>query len=158
MAKNITIKVPGKHPKTSELTTFELKGQRMDIDIGGQAVPFLIHGRGIGTSLTHIPSGYRIALLGGWLTARYAIPENKPSRTACAQMAIDRLVAQYGSLHLLDRLNCKWLSIRCNTQHGPDNKERCNDQPPTCSNEPTGRPSGDANVGCRYEFNRWRLQ
>ena len=57
----------------------------MDIDIGGQAVPFLIHGRGIGTSLTHIPSGYRIALLGGWLTARYEIPENKPSRTACAQ-------------------------------------------------------------------------
>ncbi|MEI4935994.1 hypothetical protein U1554_21770, partial [Aeromonas caviae] len=33
--------------------------------------------------------------------------ENKPSRTACAQMAIDRLVAQYGSLHQLDRLNCK---------------------------------------------------
>lgn len=61
----------------------------------------------IGTSLTHIPSGYRIALLGSWLTARYAIPENKPSRTACAQMAIDRLVAQYGSRHLLDRLNCK---------------------------------------------------
>ena len=103
MAKNITIKVLGKHPQTGELTAFELKGQRMDIDIGGQAVPFLIHGRGIGTSLTHIPSGYRIALLGGWLTARYAIPENKPS----AQMAIDRLVAQYGSLHLLDRLNCK---------------------------------------------------
>ncbi|MBL0440132.1 hypothetical protein Q7I36_19510 [Aeromonas veronii] len=107
MAKNITIKVPGKHPQTGELTTFELKGQRMDIDIGGQAVPFLIHGRGIGTSLTHIPSGYRIALLGGWLTARYTLPENKPSRMACAQMAIDRLVAQYGSLHLLDRLNCK---------------------------------------------------
>ncbi len=60
-----------------------------------------------GTSLTHIPSCYRIALLSGWLTARYAIPENKPSRTACAQMAIDRLVAQYGSLHQLDRLNCK---------------------------------------------------
>lgn len=59
MAKNITIKVAGKHPQTGELTTFELKGQRMDIDIGGQAVPFLIHGRGIGTSLTHIPSGYR---------------------------------------------------------------------------------------------------
>ena len=55
MAKNITIKVPGKHPQTGELTTFELKGQRMDIDIGGQAMPFLIHGRGIGTSLTHIP-------------------------------------------------------------------------------------------------------
>ena len=107
MAKHITIKVPGKHPQTGELTTFELKGQRMDIDIGGQAVPFLIHGRGIGTSLTHIPSGYRIALLGGWLTARYAIPENKPSRTACAQIAMDRLVAQYGSLHLLDRLNGK---------------------------------------------------
>lgn len=107
MAKNITIKVPGKHPQTSEFTTFELKGQRMDIAIGGQAVPFLIHGRGIGTSLTYIPSGYRIALLGGWLTARYSIPENKPSRTACAQMAIDRLLAQYGSLHLLDRLNCK---------------------------------------------------
>ncbi|WP_429093732.1 hypothetical protein [Aeromonas veronii] len=103
MAKNITIKVPGKHPQTGELTTFELKGLRIDIDIGGQAVPFLIHGRGIGI----FPSGYRIALLGGWLTACYAIPENKPSRTACAQMAIDRLVAQYGSLHLLDRLNCK---------------------------------------------------
>lgn len=88
MAKHITIKVPGKHPQTGELTTFELKGQRMDIDIGGQAVPFLIHGRGIGTSLTHIPSGYRIALLGGWLTARYAIPENKPSRTACGVMVI----------------------------------------------------------------------
>jgi len=97
MAKHITIKVPGKHPQTGELTTFELKGQRMDIDIGGQAVPFLIHGRGIGTSLT----------LGGWLTARYAIPENKPSRATCAQMAIARLVAQYGSRHLLDRLNCK---------------------------------------------------
>ena len=107
MAKNITIKVPGKHPRTGEITTFELKGQRIDIGIGGQAVPFLIHGRGIGTSLTYIPSGYRIALLGGWLTARYAIPENKPSRTACAQIAIDRLVAQYGSLHLLYRLNRK---------------------------------------------------
>lgn len=75
--------------------------------ITGQSVPFLIHGRDIGTSLTHIPSCYRIALLGGRLTARYTIPENKPSRTACAQMAIDRLVAQYGSLHQLDRLNCK---------------------------------------------------
>ncbi|MFB2906563.1 hypothetical protein ACE1BH_16710 [Aeromonas jandaei] len=105
MAKHITIRAPGKHPQTGELTTFELKGQR--IDIGGQAVPFLIHGRGIGTSLTHIPSGYRIARLGSWLTARYAAPENKPSRTACARMAIDRLVAQYGSRHLLDRLNCK---------------------------------------------------
>ena len=42
MAKHITIQVPGKHPKTGELTTFELKGQRMDIDIGGQAMPFLI--------------------------------------------------------------------------------------------------------------------
>ncbi|WP_429210023.1 hypothetical protein [Aeromonas veronii] len=111
MAKNITIKVPSKHPQTGELTTFELKGLRMDIDIGGQAVPFLIHGRGIGTSLTHIPSGYRIALLGGWLTACYAIPENKPSRTACAQMAIDRLVAQYGSLHLLDSIASR-LSMR----------------------------------------------
>ncbi|MFG0876102.1 hypothetical protein ACF8QD_20845 [Aeromonas media] len=107
MAKHITIKVPGKHPKTGELTTFELKGLRMDIDIGGKAVPFLIHGKDIGTSLTHIPSGYRIALIGGWLTTRYAISENKPSRTACAKMAIDRLVAQYGSLHLLGRLNCK---------------------------------------------------
>ncbi|WP_434429314.1 hypothetical protein [Aeromonas veronii] len=46
MAKNITIKVPGKHPQTGELTTFEQKGQRIDIDIGGQTVPFLIHGRG----------------------------------------------------------------------------------------------------------------
>jgi hypothetical protein len=107
MAKNITIKVPGKHPQTGELTTFELKGQRMDIDIGGHTVPFLIHGRGIGTSLTHIPSGYRIALLGGWLTAHYPDPKLKPSRTTCAQLAIDRLVANYGSLHLLDRLNCE---------------------------------------------------
>ena len=41
-------------------------------------------------------------LLGGWLTARYAIPENKPSRTACAQIAMDRLVAQYGSQYLLN--------------------------------------------------------
>lgn len=48
MAKNITIRVPGKHPQTGELTTFELKGQRMDINIGGHAVPFLIHGRGMG--------------------------------------------------------------------------------------------------------------
>lgn len=40
MAKNITIKVPGKHPRIGELTTFELKGQRMDIDIGGQALPY----------------------------------------------------------------------------------------------------------------------
>ncbi|MBV7437062.1 hypothetical protein [Aeromonas sp. sif2416] len=107
MARNIAIKVPGKRPETGELTTFELKGQRIDIDIGGQAVPFLIHGRGIGTALTHIPSGYRIALLGGWLTAHYPDPKLKPSRTTCAQMAIDRLVAEYGSLHLLDRLNCK---------------------------------------------------
>lgn len=30
MAKNITIKVPGKHPQTGELTTFELKGLRPD--------------------------------------------------------------------------------------------------------------------------------
>ncbi|EPU3918412.1 hypothetical protein ACVWV7_002524 [Aeromonas hydrophila] len=105
MAKKITIRVLFKHPQTGEITTFELKGQQ--IDIGGQAVPFLIHGREIGTSLTHIPSGYRIALLRDWLTARYAISENQPSRTVCAQMAIDRRVAQYGSLHLLERLNCK---------------------------------------------------
>ncbi|MGL4349026.1 MAG: hypothetical protein ACRCT2_00320 [Plesiomonas shigelloides] len=107
MAKHITINVPGKHPQTGEPAIFALKGQRIHIDIGSQTVPFLIHGRGIGTSLTHIPSGYRIALLGGWLTARYTLPENKPSRTAGAQLAIDRLVAQYGSQHLLDRLNCK---------------------------------------------------
>ncbi|MGL6370224.1 hypothetical protein ACSZNB_11480 [Aeromonas hydrophila] len=105
MAKNITIRVLGKHPQTGKITTFKLKGQRIDIDVGGQAVLFIIHGREIGTSLTHIPSGYRISLLGGWLTAHYAIPENKPSRTDCAQMAIDRLVAQYGSLHLLERLS-----------------------------------------------------
>ena len=92
MAKNITIKVPGKHPRTGEITTFELKGQRIDIGIGGQAVPFLIHGRGIGTSLTHIPSGYRIALLGGWLTARYAMPENKPSSQV--QHALGLLLVQ----------------------------------------------------------------
>lgn len=42
MAKHITILVPGKHPQTGKHTTFELKDQR--IDIGGQAVPFLIHG------------------------------------------------------------------------------------------------------------------
>ncbi|MCP1601723.1 hypothetical protein J2S82_003680 [Aeromonas caviae] len=107
MAKHITIKVSGKNSQTGEFTTYELKGQRIEINIGGQTVPFHIHGRGIGTSLTHIPSGYCIALLGGWLTARYAITENKPSRTACAQMAIDRLVAQYGSHHLLDRIHCK---------------------------------------------------
>lgn len=53
MAKNITIKVPGKHPQTGELTTFELKGQRIDIDICGQVVPFFIHVRGIGTSQIH---------------------------------------------------------------------------------------------------------
>lgn len=58
MAKHITIKVPGKHPQTGEVTTFELKGQRIDIDMGGQAVPFLIHVRGIGTSQTHILSGW----------------------------------------------------------------------------------------------------
>ncbi|MGX5834163.1 hypothetical protein ACWIJ6_08410 [Aeromonas piscicola] len=40
MAKHITIKVPGKHPQTGELTTFELKGQRVDIDIGGHTVPY----------------------------------------------------------------------------------------------------------------------
>lgn len=79
MAKHITIKVPGKHPQTGELTTFEQRRQRIDINIGGQTVPFLIHGRRIGTSLTHIPSSYRIALLGSGLTARYAIPENKPT-------------------------------------------------------------------------------
>ena len=106
MAKHITIKVPGKHPQTGELTTFELKGNASISTSAGKRCPFSFTG-GIGTSLTHIPSGYRIALLGGWLTARYAVPENKPSRTACAQIAIDRLVAQYGSLHLLDRLNGK---------------------------------------------------
>ncbi|HHQ4528054.1 TPA: hypothetical protein ACSP1Y_001818 [Aeromonas hydrophila] len=145
MAKDIAIKVPGKHPQTGELTTFELKGQRMDIDIGGQAVPFLIHGRGIGASLTHIPSGYRIALLGGWLTARYAIPENKPIRTAFTQMAIDRLVAQYGSLHLLGRLNCKPVINQLQRPSrvltlanakgvdNPDNKKIPNDQHSTCN-------------------------
>ena len=144
MAKNITIKCRASIHRPASSPPFELKGQRMDIDIGGQAVPFLIHG-GIGTSLTHIPSGYRIALLGGWLTARYAMPENKPSRAACAQMAIDRLVAQYGSRHLLDRLNCKPIinpdvtaqrqvltpSMLRGERHCPDNKERCNDQHPT---------------------------
>lgn len=107
MARYFTIKVPGKHQQTGELTTFDLKGARVDIEIGGQPVPFLIHGRGIDTSLTHIPSSYRIALLGGWLTAHYPDPKSKPSRTACAQMAIDRLVAKYGSLHLMDRFNAK---------------------------------------------------
>ncbi len=34
MAKHITIKVPRKHPQTGDLTTFELKSQRMEIDIG----------------------------------------------------------------------------------------------------------------------------
>ncbi|MGL5288359.1 MAG: hypothetical protein ACRC9N_02505 [Aeromonas sp.] len=107
MAKHITINVPGKHPQTGEPAIFELKGQRIHIDIGSQTVPFLIHGRGIGTSLTHIPSGYRIALLGGWLTARYLNPKDKPSRSLCAQLAIDKLVAEYGSLLVLARLNCK---------------------------------------------------
>ena len=93
--------------KAGELTTFELKGQRIDIDIGGQAVPFLIHGRGIGTALTHIPSGYRIALLGGWLTAHYPDPKSKPSCTACAQSVYGRLMAEYGSIYLMDRLNAK---------------------------------------------------
>ncbi|MFB2799741.1 hypothetical protein ACE1B4_23110 [Aeromonas veronii] len=133
MAKHITIRVPGKHPQTGEITTFELKGQRMDIDIGGQAVPFLIHGRGIETSLTHIPSGYRIALLGGWLTARYAIPENKPSRTACAQMAIDRLVAH--PVRLAASIGPAQLQAgyQSAVTHSPDNKERCNDQHPPCN-------------------------
>ncbi|MGL5037454.1 MAG: hypothetical protein ACRC6F_06915 [Aeromonas sp.] len=105
MAKHIIIKVPGKHPQTGEPAIFELKGQRINIDIGSQTVPFLIHGRGIGTSLTHIPSGYRIALLGGWLSARYLNPKDKPNRTLCAKLAIDKLVAEYGSLLLLARLN-----------------------------------------------------
>ncbi|WOQ14086.1 hypothetical protein [Aeromonas media] len=107
MARHITVQVPGKHPQTGEFTTFDLKGQRIDIDIGETTEPFLIHGRGIGTALTHLPSGYRIALLGGWLSARYLNPKDKPSRLMCAQLAIDRLVANYGSLHLLDRLNAK---------------------------------------------------
>lgn len=47
MAKKITIRVLFKHPQTGEITTFELKGQH--IDIGGQAVPYLMHGRVIGT-------------------------------------------------------------------------------------------------------------
>jgi len=44
MPKHITIKVPGKHPQTGELTTFEIKGKRIDIDIGGQAMPFSFMG------------------------------------------------------------------------------------------------------------------
>lgn len=76
MAKNIAIKVPGKHPQTGELTTFELKGQRMDIDIGGQAVPF---------------------------SSTFGVSE--PHKFTNSHT--ERLVAEYGSLHLLDRLNCK---------------------------------------------------
>ena len=59
--QNITIKVPGKHPQTGELTTFELKGQRMDIDIGGQQCPSSFTGGDRARRSTHIPSGYRIA-------------------------------------------------------------------------------------------------
>lgn len=47
MAKHITIKAPDKR----NLTTFDLKGQRMDINIGGLSVFFLIHGRGSAPSL-----------------------------------------------------------------------------------------------------------
>ena len=64
MAENIAIKVPGKHQQTGEYGADEFKGQRIDID--ELAMPFLIHGRGMGTSLTHIPSGYRITPFGGW--------------------------------------------------------------------------------------------
>ncbi len=32
MVKYIPIKVPGKHPQTSELTTFELKGQHIELE------------------------------------------------------------------------------------------------------------------------------
>lgn len=64
MAENIAIKVPGKHQQTGEYGADEFKGQRIDID--ELAMPFLIHGRGMGTSLTHIPSGYRITPFDGW--------------------------------------------------------------------------------------------
>ena len=64
MAENITIKVRGKHQQTGEYGANEFKGQHIDID--ELAMPFLIHGRGMDTSLTHIPSGYRIAPFGGW--------------------------------------------------------------------------------------------
>ncbi|MCY9834715.1 hypothetical protein [Aeromonas media] len=64
MAENIAIKVPGKHQQTGEYGADEFKGQRIDID--ELAMPFLIHGRGMGTSLIHIPSGYRITPFGGW--------------------------------------------------------------------------------------------
>ncbi|HHQ4530821.1 TPA: hypothetical protein ACSP1Y_004661 [Aeromonas hydrophila] len=58
MAKHITIKVLGKHPQTGEITTFELKGQHIDIDIGRQAGSSFPHSReGIGTSLTQISCG-----------------------------------------------------------------------------------------------------
>jgi hypothetical protein len=40
MAKNITIKVPGKRQRTGELTTFDLKGARVNINIGGHTVPY----------------------------------------------------------------------------------------------------------------------
>ncbi|MGL5567132.1 MAG: hypothetical protein ACRDC4_15515 [Plesiomonas sp.] len=39
MAKHITIKVPGKHPQTGEIATFEQKGLRIEINIGGRSVP-----------------------------------------------------------------------------------------------------------------------
>lgn len=64
MAENITIKVRGKHQQTGEYGADEFKGQRIDID--ELAMPFLIHGRDMGTSLTHIPSGYRITPFDGW--------------------------------------------------------------------------------------------
>ncbi len=64
MAENIAIKVPGKHQQTGEYGANEFKGQHIDID--ELAMPFLIHGRGMDTSLTHIPSGYRITPFGGW--------------------------------------------------------------------------------------------
>ncbi|MGE6287859.1 hypothetical protein [Aeromonas media] len=64
MAENITIKVRGKHQQTGEYGADEFKGQRIDSD--ELAMPFLIHGRDMGTSLTHIPSGYRITPFDGW--------------------------------------------------------------------------------------------
>lgn len=42
MAKHITIKEPGQHQQTGELTTFDLKSQRIYIDFGGHAVSFLL--------------------------------------------------------------------------------------------------------------------
>ena len=59
LAMGESFTVPGDAQKPMLWTA---RPDALNVTIGGQAVPFLIHGRGIGISLTHIPSGYRIAL------------------------------------------------------------------------------------------------